>query len=45
MSAQNVMVTADVTVRRRAGVIGALVGLVVLLALVSLGVGRCDCRR
>jgi len=39
MSAQNVMVTADVTVRRRAGVIGALVGLVVLLALVSLGVG------
>src|SRR5271163_382836 len=39
MSAQNVMVTADVTARRRAGVIGALVVLVVLLALVSLGIG------
>src|ERR1700728_2664347 len=39
MGAQNVMVTADVAARRRAGVIGSLVVLVVLLALVSLGIG------
>ena len=39
MNAQNVTVTADVTARRRAGVTGALVVLVVLLALVSLGIG------
>src|ERR1700724_882681 len=39
MNAQNVTVMADVTARRRAGVTGALVVLVVLLALVSLGIG------
>jgi iron complex transport system permease protein len=39
MSAQNVMMTADVAARRRVGVIGALVVLVVLLVLVSLGIG------
>jgi iron complex transport system permease protein len=39
MNAQNVTVTADVTARRRASVMGALVVLVVLLALVSLGIG------
>src|ERR1700732_3467365 len=39
MNAQNVTVTADVTARRRAGVTGAIVVLVVLLALVSLGIG------
>src|ERR1700721_1206381 len=39
MNAQNVTVTADVTARRRAGVMGALLVLVVLLALVSLGIG------
>jgi iron complex transport system permease protein len=39
MSVQNVMVTADVAARQRAGVMAALVLLVVLLALASLGVG------
>ena len=39
MSIQNVMATADIAARRRAGVMAALVVLVVLLALVSLGVG------
>ena len=39
MNAQNVTVTAEVTARRRAGVMGALLVLVVLLALVSLGIG------
>jgi iron complex transport system permease protein len=39
MSMQNVMATADIAARRRSGVMAALVVLVVLLALVSLGVG------
>jgi iron complex transport system permease protein len=39
MSIQSVMVTADIAARRRASVIAALVVLVVLLALVSLGIG------
>src|SRR6202521_2459184 len=39
MSIQNVTVTADVAAHRRAGAIGALIVLVVLLALVSLGIG------
>ena len=39
MSAENVMVTADAAARRRAGVVAALVALVVLLALASLGIG------
>src|ERR1700681_3437930 len=39
MSIQNVMVTADVWERPRASVMSALVVLVVLLALISLGIG------
>src|SRR5664279_1032510 len=39
MSLQNVMATADVAARRRGGVLAALVVLVVLLALFSLGIG------
>jgi iron complex transport system permease protein len=39
MSAQDVTVKADVAAYRRTGVIGALVVLVVVLALISLGVG------
>jgi iron complex transport system permease protein len=39
MSLQNVMVATDIAARRRTGVTVALVGLVVLLALVSLGIG------
>lgn len=39
MSIQNVMATADIVARRRSGVMAALVVLVVLLALVSLGIG------
>src|SRR6266852_1737189 len=39
MSIQNVMVTADIAARRRSGVMAGLVVLVVLLALVSLGIG------
>jgi iron complex transport system permease protein len=39
MSIQNVVVTADIAARRRSGVMAFLVVLVVLLALVSLGVG------
>lgn len=39
MSAENVMLTADAAARRRAGVVAALVALVVVLALVSLGIG------
>src|SRR6202171_4495600 len=39
MSIQNVMVTADIAARRRSGVLAGLVVLVVLLALVSLGIG------
>src|SRR3977135_4052387 len=39
MSIQNVMVTADIAARRRSGVVAGLVVLVVLLVLVSLGVG------
>jgi iron complex transport system permease protein len=39
MSIQNVMVTADIAARRRAGVMASLVALVVLLLLASLGVG------
>ena len=39
MNAQNVTVTADVTARGRTAVMGALVVLVVLLALLSLGIG------
>src|ERR1700688_2332902 len=39
MNAQNVTVTADVTARRRSGVLPGLVMLVVLLALISLGIG------
>ena len=39
MNTQNVTVTVDTAAHRRAGVIAALVVLVVLLALVSLGIG------
>jgi iron complex transport system permease protein len=39
MSVQNVMARADVAVRRRAGVMAMLVTLVVVLVLISLGVG------
>src|SRR6266850_1031181 len=39
MSVQNVMVTADIAARRRSGVLAGLVILVVLLALISLGIG------
>jgi iron complex transport system permease protein len=39
MSIQNVIATADTAARRRASVMSALVVLVVLLALVSLGIG------
>src|ERR1700716_1271630 len=39
MSLQNVMVTADVAARRRASVMAALIVLVVLLSLLSLGIG------
>jgi iron complex transport system permease protein len=39
MSMQGVMAAADIAARRRAGVSAALVVLVVLLALVSLGIG------
>ncbi len=39
MSLQNVMATADIAERRRAGVLSALVVLVLLLALLSLGTG------
>ena len=39
MSIQNVMATADIAARRRASVMAALVVLVVLLVLFSLGVG------
>src|ERR1700716_2857445 len=39
MSIQNIMVTADIAARRRSGVMAALVVLVVLLALISLGIG------
>src|SRR5258707_1043280 len=39
MSIQIVMATADIAARRRSGVLAALVVLVVLLALVSLGIG------
>jgi iron complex transport system permease protein len=39
MSIQNVLVTADMAAQRRAGVAVALVVLVVLLALISLGIG------
>src|SRR5213596_1877147 len=39
MSIQNVMVTADIAARRRSGVLAGLLILLVLLALISLGVG------
>src|SRR5229473_6581485 len=39
MSVQNVMVTADIAARRRSGVLAGLVILVVLLGLISLGIG------
>src|SRR5216684_2428724 len=39
MSIQNVMVTTGIAARRRSGVMAGLVVLVVLLALVSLGIG------
>src|SRR3954470_20426185 len=39
MSIQNVMLTTDIAARRRSGVMAGLVVLVVLLALVSLGIG------
>src|SRR2546430_5545403 len=39
MSIQNVMVTADIAARRRSGVLAGLIILVVLLALISLGIG------
>jgi len=39
MSIQNVMATADIAARRRPGVLAGLVVLVVLLTLVSLGIG------
>src|SRR5437016_1214001 len=39
MSIQNVMVTAEIAARRRSGVLAGLLVLVVLLALISLGIG------
>ncbi len=39
MSIQNVMARPDIALRRRSGVMAALVALVVLLVLVSLGIG------
>ena len=39
MSVQNVMVTADIAARRRSGVLAGLIILVLLLALISLGIG------
>src|SRR5712675_2371315 len=39
MSIQNVTVTADIAARRRPGVLAGLAILVVLLALISLGIG------
>jgi iron complex transport system permease protein len=39
MSVQNVMATADIAARRRSGVTVALAALVMLLALLSLGIG------
>ena len=39
MSVQNVMATADIAARRRASVMAALIVLVVLLSLLSLGIG------
>jgi iron complex transport system permease protein len=39
MSLQNIMATADTAARRRPGVMALLVALVVLLALLSLGIG------
>jgi iron complex transport system permease protein len=39
MSVQNVMATADIAARRRLGVTAVLAALVVLLALLSLGIG------
>jgi iron complex transport system permease protein len=39
MSIQNVVVTADIAAQRRAGVTAALIVLVVVLALISLGIG------
>jgi iron complex transport system permease protein len=39
MRVENVTMTADITARRRAGVMTALVALVVLLVLASLGIG------
>src|SRR3954454_7511861 len=39
MSIQNIMLTADIAGRRRSGVMAGLVVLVVLLALLSLGIG------
>src|SRR3954452_15418545 len=39
MSVQNVMASADIAVRRRASVMATLIALVVLLVLISLGVG------
>jgi iron complex transport system permease protein len=39
MSIQNVTVTADIAARRRSGVISGLIALVVLLTLLSLGIG------
>jgi iron complex transport system permease protein len=39
MTIQDVMVTADIAARRRAGVTAMLIVLVVLLALISLGIG------
>jgi iron complex transport system permease protein len=39
MSIQNIMMTADIAARRRPGVMVGLILLVVLLALVSLGIG------
>jgi iron complex transport system permease protein len=39
MSIENVMATADIAARRRSGVVAGLVVLVVLLMLISLGIG------
>src|SRR5881394_289385 len=39
MSVQNVMLTADIAARRRSGVLAGLLVLVLLLALLSLGIG------
>jgi iron complex transport system permease protein len=39
MSVENVMATAEIAIRRRAGVMAALIALVVLLLLLSLGIG------